>query len=114
MTHLDKQQAVDFFAIYYGGEHHFPNPVKECGFGWSITDTKSMASYDFNELTKLVVLAHDRCLRVEISPRGMNRYVIAVHKRERGGGMMERHPTLEEHIEYVRKANKILEERYVS
>lgn len=59
---------------------------------------KEWASVDSNLLTKLVFLAHDRCLRVSISPRGHHSLTLLFHSRQRDGGIWERHPTLEQAV----------------
>ena len=101
--HLTKEDATDFFRDFYFGEHHFPSELKESGYGWCVTQLNaSLSTYDFNHLTRLVVMAHDRCIRVELKPFGMNRLKIIITKRERDGGYSERHPTLEAAIEYIR------------
>jgi hypothetical protein len=100
---LEKQEAINFFAALFYGEHHIPSELKEAGDGWQISSNyTTLASFDFNGLTRLVLLAHDRCMRVDVSARGMNRIVIMVHKRVREGDMTKRHPTMEEHIETIR------------
>jgi hypothetical protein len=102
MSQLSQQDAMAFFIAFYGGEHHFPSDLKPYGFGWSMSHFGSMATFDFNELTRLVLLAHERCIRAEISQGGPNRLRIAIWKREREGAMHERHPTIEQAIEEFR------------
>jgi hypothetical protein len=63
------------------------------GFGDS-----RLSTYDFGGLTHLVFLAHDYCIRVEIQPCNMHTVNLYFHPRSRTGGMMERHPTLEEAV----------------
>ena len=54
------------------------------------------ATYDFNELTRLVFLAHDHGIRVAITPSGPQFLRLLFHPRAREGGLTERHPTLEQ------------------
>lgn len=84
MEHLTKQQATDFFAEFYDGAHHMPGyEPKEFGNGWVVRhDRGGLASYDFSQLTKLVILAHDRCVRVEIIPATNRILKIAIWKRD--------------------------------
>lgn len=69
----------------------------------------SLATYDDSNLTRLVVLAHDRCVRVEMMARLVrSRYegewielpaiVLGFSKRQRDGDWYHRHPTIEEAI----------------
>ena len=96
---LSKEEAVTFFSAFYRGEHHFPSELKPYGEGWSMSHFGSLATFDFDELTRLVFLAHDRCIRVEISQGGPNRLRIAIWKREREGPQYARHPTIQEAAE---------------
>lgn len=48
--------------------------------GW-----KSLATTDFDELTRLVILCHDRCIRCEISPRAFHYLELIFHQRQREG-----------------------------
>ena len=60
-------------------------------------------TWDFNLLTKLVVLAHDEMLRVEVNPRHYRWLELVFHQRKsRDGSTMERMPTIEEHIKIIR------------
>lgn len=101
---MDKQVAIDFFSEFYYGEHHIPGKIKECGRGWSVNHDKgSLSTFDFNQLTRLVLMAHEKCIRVEVIP--IRNYIlqIAIHQRKREGSMIERHPTIEQAIEDFKK-----------
>lgn len=99
---LSEKEARAFFAALYGGEHHFPSKLKPHGYGWSMGQFGSLATFDDDGLTRLVLLAHERCIRVQIEQGGPNRLRIAIYKREREGRMYERHPTIEQAIEKFR------------
>jgi hypothetical protein len=96
---LSEEDAKAFFAEFYRGEHHFPGKIKPFGEGWSMSHFGSMATFDGDELTRLVLLAHSRCVRVELSNGGPNRLRIAIWGRQREGRMYERHPTIEQALE---------------
>jgi len=96
---LEKEEAVAFFTEFYRGEHHFPSELKPFGEGWSMSHFGAMATYDGNELTRLVFLAHKLCIRVQIVQGGPNRLRIAIWKRKREGSPWERHPTMEQAIQ---------------
>lgn len=102
---MSKTEAVSFFADFYGGEHHFPNDVKEFGpDSWSMNHFGNLATFDSDALTRLVFLAHDRCVRVGIQQSGPRHVKIVIWKRTgRTGSIMERHPTLEQALEAWRK-----------
>jgi len=97
---MDKEKAEDFFSILYRGKHHLPSKVKPFGEGWSILYYGDIATYDFNFLTRLVFLAHDKCIRASVMQGGPGRIKIALHQRGgREGNMYNRHPTIESALE---------------
>lgn len=104
--HLTKEEATAFFSELYYGEHHIPkHQVHEFGYGWMVKhDRGDLATFDYNELTRLVLMAHDKCIRVSISPLSKSTLQIAIWKRQREGSMSERHPTLEQAIEKFRES----------
>ena len=69
----------------------------------SIAIRGELATYDFNLLTRLVVMCHDLCIRVSVSPHGPKHLQLMFHPRQREGGMSDRHPTIEEHIKTIRE-----------
>lgn len=104
--YLTKEEATAFFAEFYYGEHHIPkHTVHQFGLGWMVKhDRGDLASFDFNGLTRLVLMAHDKCIRVSVQPSSKATMEIAIWKRQREGSMSERHPTLEQAIESFRKS----------
>jgi len=103
---LTLEEATEFFADLYCGEHHIPNKIQKFGQGWCVNDYTPMATYDFDRLTKLVVMAHDRCIRAEIHPASSGKFKLAIWKRQREGSMSEKHSTMEEAITRVRSYDK--------
>lgn len=104
MAHLTKEEATEFFSEFYYGEHHIPkHQVFEFGYGWMVRhDRGDLSTFDYNQLTRLVIMAHDKCIRVSIMPLSKAALQICIWKREREGSMSERHPTLEQAIEKFR------------
>lgn len=109
MSAFPHADAVDFFATIFGGAHHIPGPkhggdnVREWGEGWCVITSGDLATYDGDVLTRLVILAHDRLVRVAVSPTGM-RLRIEIHQRgARTGSVWERHPTIETAVDNWRK-----------
>lgn len=99
---LLEEEAKKFFSDFYRGEHHFPTKLKPWGEGWAMNHFAALSTFDFNDLTRLVLLAHDRCVRVAVEPLNCKYVRIAIWKREREGSMYERHPTIEQAIEAFR------------
>lgn len=66
-----------------------PNAI---GVSWF----KSLATYDFRDLTRFVLLCHEARIRGEISSLAPQYLRIMLHQRGVEGGMARRHPNLEE------------------
>lgn len=100
----DQRQCYELLCDLVRGEHHLIGKVTECGRGIHFgMRCRSLATYDFDDLTRLVVMAHDRMIRVEIVPTGFGTIGIDLHKRHtRDGEMFKRHPTIEDSIARVR------------
>ena len=63
-----------------------------------------LSTCDFNRLTRLVISAHDRCVRVTISPCNFRSMYIDMHSRtNRGSSTSEVHPTMESAVVEYRK-----------
>ena len=63
-----------------------------------------MATADGDSLTRLVLGAHDRCIRVSISAHTFRQITIMMHSgRGRTGGVESRHRTMERALQYWRK-----------
>ncbi len=101
---MDKETATRFFSEFYRGKHHFPGELQECGTGWSMNHRGDLATWDFNGLTRLVVMAHHEAIRVSILPCRHDMVRIAIHPRSEGWRAQE-HPPLALHV------NKITAER---
>lgn len=68
---------------------------------------RTLSTYDNPELTWLVVLCHDRCLRLEISAVTVKTLQLMFHQRQRDGRLDQRMPTIEGQIEHIRKYHPI-------
>lgn len=70
-------------------------------FGYGVCFVVShhgLATWDFDHLTRLVIGAHDACIRVDIDARARNYLALMMWPRKREGRMSERHPTMEQAI----------------
>ena len=94
--HLDYKQLfkVDWKNNYY----------IEFLLGW-----KTLSTVDFDELTRLVFLAHHMAIRVEISPYTFKYIKLMFHQRNRKGDSAQRHPTLDEAVNKFKNRVDILE-----
>lgn len=106
----DQWECFEFLCWLYRGAHHVQtNRIKACGNGIEInTDyCSSFATWDFSDLTRAVVYAHDKCIRFCISSSGPGMLKLFLHKRHsRDGSFSERHPLLDDHIALIRETIK--------
>ena len=101
----DQKECYEFLCDLYLGEHHLGGKLHEWGMGIRLNthQTHRFASFDFDALTRAVVMAHDRCIRFSIEPSGPGMLGLVLHKRhEREGKIWDRHPTIETAIETIR------------
>lgn len=103
------EEVADLLGELFLGIYHIERDVRRAD--WSTTGWITMtitgqcwSSFDGDLLTRLVLLAHDRCIRVEmeaVAPRVMR---LSFHKRQRTSEhVWGRHPTLEHHAAYLRR-----------
>ena len=102
-------------AEYKYGFHHLTN-LRRWGNGVAIDEPQEVATYDFSGLTRLVVMAHDDCVRVGVKTETkketyeeheyeVTNLIVTFHPRERpaeGDRMSSRHPELAPHIAEIR------------
>jgi hypothetical protein len=102
----DQWECYEMLADLFRGFHHIHGKLHECGRGIALntTQTGSFATFDFDGLTRAVLMAHERMIRFSIEPSGPGMLKLVLHKRHKREGMMsERHPTIEGAIERFRK-----------
>lgn len=63
---------------------------------------RTIASFDFAEMTRMVVAAHEAAVRVEIGVGGFRELELFLYARQRQGGMSERHPDLDTAVGQIR------------
>jgi hypothetical protein len=101
---MTEQQANDFFGKIFRGNYNIIGHVKPYGDGWQLnTLSGRFATFDFNSLTELVLLAHKECVRVEIKASGPGMIRICIWQRQRDGKFWEKHPTIEQAIQEFNK-----------
>lgn len=102
-------QVANILGYVYKGIYHIPQEsLKKAhwqGNGYvEITINESLATYDYDRLTQLVVLCHDGAVRMEISAVRAARLRLIFHKRQREGRLFDRHPTIEDAVKAIREA----------
>lgn len=103
----DQLECLIMVCDLCGGYHHVGGKFKPCGKGIEINISYGFnaSTFDFDGLTRAVIMAHDRCIRFEIAkPSSPTSYKLHLHKRHsREGDMYYRHPTIESAIDSHRR-----------
>jgi hypothetical protein len=109
---MSKEKATEFFSALYFGEHHIPSGgVKPFGPGWCVNHHGDLATFDFDALTRLVFLAHDKCVRAAVEASGPRMVKICIWQRsQRDGQIWSRHPTIEQALADWRSNGHLNEE----
>lgn len=104
----DQQECCKMLFDIFGGEHHLQRKVKPWGLGIQYNHFGELATYDFQQLTWAVLMAHDRMIRFSILPSGRGMIRLVLHKRHTRDveKFYDRHPTIEQAIENFRKYYK--------
>ena len=103
------KSVADLLGELFGGIYHLDhkslNKVDwsnknyiEISIGW-----QSWSTVDFDQLTRLVFLAHHMAIRVDLTPTKYQFVRLLFHQRGRVGNNSERHPTLDEAVEKFKK-----------
>ena len=117
MKRITFDEATAFFAGLFGGAHHIPGKLTQCGHGWSVRHEGQMSTWDGDLLTRAVLDAHTSRYRLTVAP-SMRALKISIHPRiplqetdgaPRGDG----HPTMAEAVaifgRYGRARNDLIE-----
>ena len=91
----DQQFCINALAEWACGHHHLPK-VHEFGVGICINYSGDLSTFDFDRLTRLVLIAHKHYIRIEIASSGPRLVRIIAHRRKRDGNIYNRHPGLDE------------------
>jgi hypothetical protein len=96
---LPLSEKVERFCDYvFGGKHHVKSVTeKASGLYFVIVPHGSLATYDGNVLTRIVIASHILCVRADVENNGMRGVRILLHNRtisgDRVGRLYERHPS---------------------
>jgi len=103
ITEPFEQRAEAVLACVFRGLHHCPE-IHKFSYGWEV-NTNSLSTVDFDQLTRLVVAAHDMCVRAQVQQGGPRQVKILLSPRgHRTGGIYDRHPTMEDALSEVRRS----------
>ena len=90
-----------FLCRLFNGFHHTPT-IKQCGHNSICVNTRTayFSNFDYDYLTKAVIMAHNWGVRIEIRGSGPGMFKLQLWKRhKRTGGMAERMPTIQDMVE---------------
>jgi len=105
LIHMDLQDKVsEFVSDVFGGVHRV-RKLENRGHYYLCVPHGSLATYDDDKLTRIVIAAHKYGVRAEVQSNGMHGLKILLHNRmsREKGRMFERHPKLSDVIECVSK-----------
>lgn len=95
----------DLFAGIYHLNYTSLKKVDWANDRWIIFHLdRHLSTFDSDDLTRLVVLCHDRCIRCDLTGKGPRIIEMVFHQRQRDGSMYARHPTLEAAAAGIRAA----------
>lgn len=102
----DQWECALLLADLFYGLNHLDGKIKKDwdGIKVAVGNGNWAASFDYDGLTRAVVMAHDRMIRIEIKPAGPEKIKLHLQKRHhREGTMRDRHPTLEDAVKDIRE-----------
>lgn len=109
MFHM-KLIALLNHALRFGGMNHLFCKIKWKKCAWDedyahviLCEDNRFGSYDYDGFFRLMVAAHDECIRFYLLPHKKGWFKICFHQRQRTGETSDkRHPTMEDHIKSYR------------
>lgn len=93
-----EDRAVQLLSRVFRGMHHVNGLKKVSPRHWTCLTLADLSTFDFDTLTRLVLAAHQYCIRVSITQGGPRRLKIELHERGKrdGDSAWERHPDIRE------------------
>lgn len=107
MSDLGRKAADLLGDVFYGIYHLNSTSLRKANwqdaYSVGVTIYGGLSTFDDDALTRFVVLCHDRLLRGEIEGAAHNYLRLWISERkERGGSLSRRHPTIEDALISVR------------
>lgn len=98
---MDLQDKVSYFVSDVFGGVHRVRKLENKGHYYLCVPHGTLATYDDDKLTRIVIASHKYGVRAEVEPNGMRGLRILLHNRtvREKGRMFERHPKLLDVIE---------------
>lgn len=104
------ERVAEILGLTFAGIYHIPEQTLfHKRTDWSretcisIVIREELATWDRNDLTVLVILCHDACIRFSVSAISRGYLELCFHQRKRGEvSTMRGHPTLEAQVARTR------------
>jgi hypothetical protein len=108
----DQWECFQMLCDIFYGAHHVYGKIQASGKSGIFINAKNasnhFATFDYCNMTRAVVMAHDRCIRFAIEPSKSGMLKLVFHKRHtREGDISERHPTLAEAIKAHQQGEQV-------
>jgi hypothetical protein len=111
-----QKRVVDIIGMVGGGIYNAPIGLKVDweygGNGVSFIWHRELATFDFDQLTRLVFLCHEARIRCEVTSGGPRMMRLAFWQRKPEGDIAVRHPNLDEAVsafrEYLPEGHRIV------
>ena len=105
----DHIECFEMLCDLFRGYQHVYGKINQSGDSGITINARNCDNFfgtvDYNNMTRVVVMSHDRCIRFSICPSGPRMLSLAFHKRHaREGDISERVPVLEDHIKSIRES----------
>lgn len=95
----DQLLCLFVLGVFAQGFHHLPPVKREGAYAISIQWRGDLSTFDYDGLTRLVLLAHQWSVRVSIKQGGPGSVKVFVSRRQPcdddSKSLFERHPTLD-------------------
>lgn len=103
LVHDDLVRCAWVLCRAYQGAHHVPGHPRVHPRHIEIVHYAQAATTDGDLLTRLVTLAHDAAVRIEMCGAAPKYMRIALYPRVRAASTMLGHPTIEDHAARIRE-----------
>jgi hypothetical protein len=101
------ERVADLLGEWACGIYHITDCFNKTDWGdtfyIAINYSGTLDTFDNGNLTRLVMLAHWMCIRVEINSLNFRYMKISFSDRKRVGDLYNRHPTIDEAVERFKK-----------
>ena len=102
-----ERQAIAWDMLDAWMGTHQLRRIRACGDGIEFCPAGDLSTWDWNQLTNLVLYAHAYRVRVQLSGAAPSYLQVCLHAREATGSTTERHPGLRELVEAVMNRRQV-------